>query len=37
MSITTTTVTPYDQIAEVPSFELTSSDVADGGILPTPR
>lgn len=37
MSITTTTVRPYDQIAEVPSFELTSSDVADGGILPTPQ
>lgn len=31
------TSTPYDQIAEVPSFELTSSDVADGGTLPTPQ
>lgn len=28
---------PYAQIAEVPSFELTSTDVTDGGTLPTPQ
>jgi len=31
----TLTSSPYDQIAEVPSFELTSTDVADGQELPT--
>ncbi|GAB3403256.1 YbhB/YbcL family Raf kinase inhibitor-like protein [Schumannella luteola] len=30
----TLTSSPYDQIAEVPSFELTSTDVADGQELP---
>ncbi|GAA4684313.1 YbhB/YbcL family Raf kinase inhibitor-like protein [Frondihabitans cladoniiphilus] len=32
---TTATTSPYDQIAEVPSFELTSTDVSDGAELPT--
>jgi Raf kinase inhibitor-like YbhB/YbcL family protein len=31
------TTSPYDAIAEVPSFELTSTDVADGQELPTPQ
>lgn len=34
---TTTATTPYDQIAEVPSFELSSTDVTDGEQLPTPQ
>lgn len=29
--------TPYDRIAEVPSFALTSTDVQDGHELPTPQ
>lgn len=29
--------TPYDRIADVPSFELTSTDVIDGSELPTPQ
>ncbi|MCH1881964.1 YbhB/YbcL family Raf kinase inhibitor-like protein [Agrococcus sp. ARC_14] len=33
----TTTTDPYTQIAEVPAFELTSTDVADGGTLQTPQ
>ena len=31
------TSSPYDQIAEVPAFEVTSTDVSDGGTLPTPQ
>jgi hypothetical protein len=31
------TSSPYDQIAEVPAFEVTSTDVTDGGTLPTPQ
>lgn len=33
--MTTHSRTPYDAIAEVPSFELTSTDVTDGAPLPT--
>lgn len=33
--MSTTTTTPYDEIKEVASFDLTSADVADGGTLPT--
>jgi len=33
--MSTTATTPYDEIAEVASFDLTSADVADGGTLPT--
>jgi Raf kinase inhibitor-like YbhB/YbcL family protein len=35
MSASTTTKTPYDEIAIVPTFALSSADVADGGTLPT--
>ncbi|MGK4066699.1 YbhB/YbcL family Raf kinase inhibitor-like protein [Rothia sp. HC945] len=28
------TTSPYDQIAEVPSFDITSTDFSDGGTLP---
>ncbi|MEA9985559.1 MULTISPECIES: YbhB/YbcL family Raf kinase inhibitor-like protein [Subtercola] len=34
---TTTNANPYDAIAEVPTFTLTSTDVADGEELPTPQ
>ena len=33
----TTTTDPYTQIAEVPAFDLTSTDVADGSTLQTPQ
>jgi Raf kinase inhibitor-like YbhB/YbcL family protein len=36
MSTITQTI-PYDQIAKVPTFEVTSTDVADGEELPTPQ
>jgi Raf kinase inhibitor-like YbhB/YbcL family protein len=29
--------TPYDRIAKVPSFELTSTDIVDGAALPLPQ
>ncbi|MCZ9882296.1 YbhB/YbcL family Raf kinase inhibitor-like protein [Arthrobacter sp. B2a2-09] len=29
--------TPYDQIAAVPAFSVTSTDVKDGEVLPTPQ
>lgn len=35
--MSTTDPTPYDRIAEVPSFELTSTDVTHGEELPTPQ
>jgi Raf kinase inhibitor-like YbhB/YbcL family protein len=34
---TTTTTSPYDHIAQVPAFEVTSTDVTDGAELPTPQ
>ena len=33
----TSTSSPYDDIAEVPTFDLVSTDVPDGGTLPTPQ
>ncbi|MBC7517493.1 MAG: YbhB/YbcL family Raf kinase inhibitor-like protein [Microbacteriaceae bacterium] len=36
MSITTQTI-PYDKIAQVPTFTVTSTDVANGEELPTPQ
>lgn len=33
----TTPISPYDRIAAVPSFELTSTDVNDGGPLAPPQ
>lgn len=33
----TKTTSPYDAIADVPSFTLTSTDVGDGAELPTPQ
>lgn len=32
-----TTTSPYDRIAKVPSFELTSTDLNDGGTLAIPQ
>ena len=37
MTTTHITTDPYAQIADVPGFALTSTDVADGGTLPTPQ
>lgn len=34
MSASATQPSPYDRIAEVPSFELTSTDLSEGGTLP---
>ena len=34
---TTTALSPYDQIAQVRSFALSSTDVSDGHTLPTPQ
>ena len=36
MSTSTTTI-PYNDIASVPTFEVTSTDVTDGAELPTPQ
>jgi Raf kinase inhibitor-like YbhB/YbcL family protein len=36
-SSTSASTTPYDAIAEVPTFEVTSTDVTDGAELPTPQ
>lgn len=32
-----TTASPYDQIADVPSFEVTSTDFSEGATLPNPQ
>ncbi|ROQ40808.1 hypothetical protein EDF46_0170 [Frondihabitans sp. PhB188] len=34
---TTSRTNPYDDIAQVPAFDLTSTDVGDGSELPTPQ
>ena len=36
MSTSTTTI-PYNDIASVPTFEVTSTDITDGAELPTPQ
>jgi Raf kinase inhibitor-like YbhB/YbcL family protein len=35
MSLSSTITSPYDAIADVPGFDLTSTDVTDGEVLPT--